>query len=76
MYFQVITIFKITVEPILENDPKYSEYLKFQEYISDLNYFVALSYRFPQTKIRENPKEVYRNADIDITGDDYDDGDD
>ena len=72
----IITIFKINVNPVLESKPEYTEYMDFLNYSSDLDHFVALSYRFPKTSIREIPREVYRNADIDMIREGYDDGDD
>ncbi len=71
-----ITIYRIKLEEIKENQPFFNEYKNFKEFSKDVDVFASLSYRLPETIIDEKPKEVWRNADIDSISEDYDDGDD
>ena len=59
-----------------EDQAFYAQYQEFKEFSKDLEVFASLSYRLPETELKEEPKEVWKNADIDTIGEDYDDGDD
>ena len=71
-----ITIYRIKLEEIKENQPFYDQYREFKDFSKDVEVYASLSYRLPETSLQEEPKEVWKNADIDTIGEDYDDGDD
>ena len=71
-----ITIYRIKLEEIREGQPFYDQYKEFHEFSKNLDVYASLSYRLPETELIEEPKEVWKNADIDTIGEDYDDGDD
>tara|TARA_Y100001933_G_scaffold148675_1_gene147224 strand:+ start:41 stop:2911 length:2871 start_codon:yes stop_codon:yes gene_type:complete len=71
-----ITIYRIKLEEIREEQPFYDQYKEFYEFSKNLDVYASLSYRLPETGLIEEPKEVWKNADIDTIGEDYDDGDD
>ena len=71
-----ITIYRINLEEIREDQPFYDQYKEFKDFSKNLEVYASLSYRLPETGLKEEPKEVWRNADIDTIDEDYDDGDD
>ena len=59
-----ITIYRINLEEIREDQSFYDQYKEFKDFSKNLEVYASLSYRLPETELKEEPKEVWRNADI------------